>query len=458
MKTQLTRLSTNQWLLFIILVAALLRFSNLGSKSIWLDEAYSAIRSQEFQPNLVTKIDPNHPTLHFLILYEWTELTNNSELMLRLPSALVSTASVGVLFLLTRRISNDDQTALFATALFALSPLDIWYGQEARMYAFIVFFALVMALSLAWNHWRASIGILVGLCLGLYTGYLIFPLWIALSSVWLVYWWQKGRNMPALFGWVVASGWAWWLYQPWWGHFGEWFTNALVNHWTFARLAEALGLPSFRLIHFVVMLLLLAVGMVMGSWLFQQLLNRPMSRWLIIVGVIGVFVVATLLFPLPRLYSVKRVLVTGWWLVIGLSAWLVGQLPPRPGKITRRTLLAISLLASLITVFAVPKEDWRSVVAYLEQNIADDTLVWLDPAWNRLPATYYAPDLPIDYGGQQALRRVSEQSDEVWIVAERYPTQAIPSSTAEAWFDESWELVETVPFYRLELRRYVIGE
>ena len=41
-----------------------------------------------------------------------------------------------------------------------------------------------------------------------------------------------------------------------------------------------------------------------------------------------------------------------------------------------------------------------------------------------------------------------------WIVAERFPGQAIPSSPNEAWLDAQLHLVERVPYYRLEVRHY----
>ncbi len=52
------------------------------------------------------------------------------------------------------------------------------------------------------------------------------------------------------------------------------------------------------------------------------------------------------------------------------------------------------------------------------------------------------------------IEEVAAQEGELWLVAERFHGRPIPSSPSEAWLDENMELMEAIPFYRLELRRY----
>ncbi|MFN2302642.1 MAG: hypothetical protein ACK2TV_02830, partial [Anaerolineales bacterium] len=46
------------------------------------------------------------------------------------------------------------------------------------------------------------------------------------------------------------------------------------------------------------------------------------------------------------------------------------------------------------------------------------------------------------------------QSGNIWLFAERFPGQLIPSSPTEQFLDENLDLQEIIPFYRLEVRRY----
>ena len=78
----------------------------------------------------------------------------SSETAVRFPSALMSLINVGLLYGLGSRLANQ-RVALLAAALLAVSPLNIWYAQEARMYVFIAGAALLYALLLTWDSWWA---------------------------------------------------------------------------------------------------------------------------------------------------------------------------------------------------------------------------------------------------------------------------------------------------------------
>jgi hypothetical protein len=154
----------------------------------------------------------------------------------------------------------------------------------------------------------------------------------------------------------------------------------------------------------------------------------------------------------PRVYSVKRVLVTGWPFVILFVAWLVAQLHERR---VRSALLAISLALTLGVVFFLPKDDWRGAVAYVDRSVAgDQTLVWLDPRWNHYPYEYYQPRLSADYGRVEDLAALAATARDIWLIAERYHGLPVPSSPSESWLNQNWELVDQMPYYRLEVRHY----
>jgi len=56
------------------------------------------------------------------------------------------------------------------------------------------------------------------------------------------------------------------------------------------------------------------------------------------------------------------------------------------------------------------------------------------------------------YGNIQELEQTAVT--DIWLVAERFPQNEIPSSASEIWLDENLQLVDAVPFYRLEVRHY----
>lgn len=449
-------LSHRSRLFLLFAMALLLRLMNLGGKSLWLDEAFSALNAPRPEVALpLTAIDP-HPPLYYTLLHYWLPLAGDGEAMLRLPSALISLLSIGLLYMLARRLSNR-RVALLAAALLAFAPLNVWYSQEARMHIFVPFFALLLALGLAWDRLRGTVVVAVALAVGLYMDYSMIPLWVGLTALWFIFWWQRGHQPVPFLAWLVGSLAGWLVYRPFWDHVVALLSGRLSGIFVFARVRELLGLPELTAIHFAIALFLIAVAIVIGGFLLLPLLRRRRTRfWLTLLAVAG-FLLVTLLMVLPRFYTVKRVLVTGWPFVVLFVAWLVAQLQTR-GRLVWRLLLVTSLVVTLWVVL-LPKDDWRGAAAYIDQTAGDRAhVVWLDPRWNTIPYDYYRPQHPGQSGegddDLEVLAALADTNPEIWLIAERFPGMPVPSSPSEAWLDRNLELVEAVPFYRLEVRRY----
>ena len=69
-----------------------------------------------------------------------------AKLAVRLPSLIAGTLVIPALYELGREL-YDRRTGLIAAAFGAVSPLLIWYSQEARMYAFVTLFGLLALLT-----------------------------------------------------------------------------------------------------------------------------------------------------------------------------------------------------------------------------------------------------------------------------------------------------------------------
>src|SRR5260370_1301912 len=138
-----------RWLTLITIIAAVFRFAELGSKSLWLDEAYSQwIARSSFSsvwhglssPQVNTSVFALYMSLYYTLLHFWVRF-GDSEIWLRLPSALCGLATVPLLYALGSRLFNK-QAGLAAAFLLAVQPVHIAYSQEARSYALCVFFSV----------------------------------------------------------------------------------------------------------------------------------------------------------------------------------------------------------------------------------------------------------------------------------------------------------------------------
>ncbi len=449
------------WLLLILIVAAGLRFAWIGQKSIWLDEAISVLLASESQAEIWAQDygarPETHPPLYYSLLGIWMNIFGRSETAVRLPSALISILNVGLLYWLARRLFNRE-IALMAAGLLAVSPLHIWYGQEARMYVFMTAISLLAALCLTWDRGWTFFPLTAVLTLGLYLDYTLLLQWTVISAIWIVAWWQSGRKRSSLLVWLGATAVALLLYLPWWQKFMA--VLAIFNDIHLFELFQArLGIPILAPAQYLLLLPLLGLGMVMGIAVFNKLLRNVRYRRLLTWLILGGFLLLTLFFPIPRLYGIKRVLVLFWPFVILLVAWLIAAISQQKRGMWL-VLMGVSILAALTAIVVVPKDDWRSATAVLDHRAQPEDIVWLDPLWNRAAYEYYEPKIAAQRGSLVKLEALAETTSaapevlNIWIIAERMPASPVPSSPAEAWLDQNWQLVEAIPFYRLELRRY----
>jgi len=290
----------------------------------------------------------------------------------------------------------------------------------------------------------------VALATGLYMDYTFLPLWTALTAVWLLYWWLRGHHWWRLLGWGGVTLLAWFLYQPVYPQLLSMLAR-LNNVGLTHNIRKITELPAFEPSQYLLLLIPIALGILLGAILLWLLLRRQPSRLILTILILVGFMLITFSMMLPRAYTVKRLLLTGWPFIILLVAWLITQLPSRRREVWYG-LLGVSLATSLAMIAFIPKDDWRGLVSYINVNVDEQAVVLIDPKYNDIPYNYYEPNIPA------ATIPVTELEEtaipDVWLVIERAPGSNYLYTESEQWLDENRDLVEIIPFYRLELRHY----
>jgi len=132
----------------LVALGAGLRFATLGMQSYHHDEIVTASR--------VLRVGFGHamdavgfsesaPPLYYALAWIWTQITGTGPWGLRSLSALAGVATIPVAYLIGRELRGR-RTGLLAAALVAVNPMLIWYSQEARAYALLVFFCALSLL------------------------------------------------------------------------------------------------------------------------------------------------------------------------------------------------------------------------------------------------------------------------------------------------------------------------
>lgn len=118
------------------------RFASLGVQSYHHDEVITAARviSGDFTEMLgEVKGSESNPPLYYVLAWGWAKVFGTGEFGLRSLTAVFGAATVPVAYSIGRQLASN-RAGLIAAAVVAVNPMLIWYSQEARSYALLVFF------------------------------------------------------------------------------------------------------------------------------------------------------------------------------------------------------------------------------------------------------------------------------------------------------------------------------
>jgi len=212
-------------LLGILLLASFLRFYRLDAQSFWNDEGNSArIAERTVQLIVEGAAGDIHPPGYYLLLHCWRGLVGQSEFALRAFSVFAGLMAVTFTYTLGRRLFGV-VTGLLAAFLAALSPLAIYYSQEARMYALLAVLSAASTYLLlrALARWRISesenrkslLAYILVAAAGLYTQYAFVFVLLVQNAVFGIWWLLKNRHWLGLTVWVGVQAAIVVLYLPW---------------------------------------------------------------------------------------------------------------------------------------------------------------------------------------------------------------------------------------------------
>jgi mannosyltransferase len=424
-----TRRRPDLWLLALLALGLALRLWRLDHWSFWGDE----IATLHFARMPLAEIwgADTHPPLYYALIHLW-RLLGEQETTLRLSSALVSAATVGLAYGCGRRLGGR-AVGRWAALLQALSPMALTYAQELRMYALLEFAAALALLGLltlfqrpAWaaGPWQGAGGprpawlaFGLGALLAVYTHNTGPLLPVAATAAALACWWRLPERRILARRWLLVTGAVvllWLVYLPWFlGQAGWVASNFWVRApglgklldelaWIHLGIAARTTAPWIAWLALAALLPILALGAL-------RLARRP--RLLALLAALALLPPALeLLAGLVKPIFLARTLIwtalpTLLLLALGLEHLRQGRpRPPRRAATLRRLappLLAAALAARLLLAGAIygeqAKPDWRAMTAALAAQRPPDELLLVDPWFDQPIFAFY---LARDHAGQ----------------------------------------------------------
>ena len=446
------RITTTRLTLCVVACLAIgsaLRFYDLEGHSLWVDEGiqYAAASADSLKDVIQrAKHVSLHPPLSFLINHLFLRL-HDSDFMLRLPSVLFGIGTFPLVYMLAKKLTSQT-AALCALLVFAISPLHVWYSQEARMYAPWLFVSLLHTLIWLraierghWLWWVLYVGVLVvGVFLHIF---MIFnPLFHAL--------WMLFFHRRALLGFVACGCVAALLAFPLTLHWAQVFWRLLFNAqssrhaqqiatgarvgfvweaipYTFYSYGVGFSLgPTIAGLHadlswnYLVQFFpsILSVGLLFGTLLIIGVCsllkhgNRD-TFWLSLLGLVTPIAAAALLTSLAAFsYNVRYTIMAYpyFCIVLGTGCVTLTRWHTVIGALAILALVSFSTL-SLVNYYSQPdyaKEDIRAAVNFWRSEASNRYLLSCCSGSHRVVNRYLSPTEQQHYiylGGDSALSR-----------------------------------------------------
>lgn len=408
-----------------LLLAAWLRFYRLAGQSLWSDEGNSVALARADLGQIASRTALDiHPPLYYWLLHGWMRIFGENEVGVRSLSAVAAVLLVAVVYRLGTQLF-DRRVALLAAFVAAVSPFQVYYAQEARMYALLALWGALTVWATAGlmgigEGIRGRQGSGPGRCvalysalyvlaatLGLYTHY-AFPLILAATNlavlVWLLRGRREGRVARRLAGWLILQLVPLVLYLPWlpvaWRQLTTWPTpppSQAGHAWSTVWRTLVFG-PAGIGVSYVWLIILGLMGLV---GIVRLLWERGLSRATLLLLYLGLPVVLTLILFKPA--YLKFLLVASpalcLLLALGLPGGGTGKGVFRVGRPGGALLTALVAALILLAVWgpqrayytdpALARDDYRGMARYLEAVAGSQDAIILNAAGQQEVFGYY---------------------------------------------------------------------
>lgn len=398
------------WLLALLALALTVRLLGLFSRPIWYDEAFSLLFAPQgpqamLQGTLAQSgaAAEEHPLGYYLLLWGWLHLTGVSVWSGRLLSIAASLGSLWIAFRLGQRLFGE-RSALTATLLLALSPFQVHYAQEIRMYAWLNLWLMAAALA----YWRAQesqrlrhwLEFALFCALAQYTHTLAAFFLLPLAA------WPLLRRQGDTARAVLAAGLgAVLLYLPWLLHLPEQFAKVNQAYWVEKPGPEKLfSLILYYFPHLPLPAAWLGPGLFAGLSVLAlaglQTWRTPRKPEGALWAFYLAFVPAGLLFGVSQWKPVyiERALLPSASIFFLWLAWTLTE--TRLPQMLRRLALTLTLVAfglglwQHLTYAGFPYAPYAALGQTLSQRIQPGDVIVHSSKLSLLPLRLLAPSLP----------------------------------------------------------------
>jgi mannosyltransferase len=480
----------------LAILALALRLIQLDEWSFWHDEALTVLLSRRTPTEIVAITAKDvHPPLYYLVVKVFARalvFAGPLEWAIRLPSALASAGAVVALYAHGRQLFGHS-AGLAAALIMTVSPIQLFYAQEARMYAMLTLLLLLTTMALLraleagrMLDWALYI---VGATAAAYTAYFIFPVLLAMG-LYVVF---QERKPPTVRRFLVSLSVIGLLYLPWIfalvgqaqavaGSYWMERPNFLELLTTIASFFVGVTLtPTLFAAALAAVLLVLAVVLnsARHAW-HADSQDKGALRWLLLWAAVPL--ILTFLVSLVRpVYQLRTVLAAApaFYLLVG---WGVTRAERRWINLVFLTPTLILVLAALVNFYADPayaKPPWRQAAQSIAAQALPGDVIVHTSSGSYLPFLTYRQTVPQRWlpddpeilsgnepsqsivealgGRPQPMEQTVEGFDRVWLVVALDHAVEHQQAQKES-FDRQYELLDSQSNGGIHVFLYATGK
>jgi 4-amino-4-deoxy-L-arabinose transferase-like glycosyltransferase len=473
-----SRLAAIGLLVLLALAALALRLYRLDGQSLWYDEGFSVFLARMDPGEIVARTAADiQPPLYYLLLHGWMQFFGDSEWAVRSLSVLWAVLAVPLIYALALELFHSRLAGMLAALLLVVSPLHLWYGQEARMYSLLTFLCLLsgtlllLAMRAKGWAWAALLWLAYTLVnvAAVYTHYFaFFVLAFQAAYLFLVAWSGHFRHWRLLAGGLAAGLATVLAYLPWLPHLlarygadasylpgrlkiGEVLVDVAVAFAGGESVLEGTGLwlaAGYGLVLALCLVALLAAaartaqeGATTANWRLSPEYHPLL--FLLLYLLLPVALILAVSFTSPK-FNARYAMISHPALLLLLAGGLAVLWQRGASSLANVARGAAALLALFFLLTAAvyadynaysdpafARADFRGAARFLQQHAAADEAIILSsghmfPVWDYYAAggkRYLLPDSPtldttrtLDYSIAEDLNRWLAGQGGVWLV------------------------------------------
>jgi mannosyltransferase len=393
--------------LLVVALGALLRVYRIGAQPLWVDEASSLRFARGSLAQLwswSTLVDPGNPPLYYSLLHGWL-VFGDSEARLRLLSALFGVLTIPLVYALGRTI-RDHRLGIVSALLFAISPFQVWYSQEARGYSLLTFGATSAMVGVAFllrdpersgsvreAGW-AWLTYVLGTTVALLAHDTAVFLPIGANVLMLGWWWAHGRGPHSfLRNWLLAQLavlclWGTWLpaylQQVVHGESYSWITRPTVGSVMSGAYAIYGGVTRATPYLLEALVVLVLGGLGLWTWKHDR-------RWIAFALVFALSApIGELIVSVWRPIFLTQTLI---WAAVPLYLTIAAGLLCLRSRVVARAALVVLIALTAVGLrsyyFLQDKEAWDQAAAYVDQRLQPGDAIVFSVGFLQIPFDYY---------------------------------------------------------------------